>query len=151
MECGRVAPGTPDCSKSSKLCCFTPTHLLSMLILELGMGSLGPCLSCTGVTPALVLCAGLSDILTRLHVLAMNLSHHLAIVCSHWAADRSIYPAGRSQSLHVLWLTELPACPLSWCTCALAALCQAEWNTWCWYSRCASGDLIQAPTSKLTS
>lgn len=80
------------------------SHLLCMLILELSIGALGPCLSCTGVIPAFVLRAALADILTRLCSLAMNLSHLLAIVCSHWAADRSGYSAGRTQSLPVLWL-----------------------------------------------
>lgn len=62
------------------------SHLLCMSILEHSIGALGPCFP-----------AALADILTRLRGLGMTLSHHLAIVCSHWAADRSGYSAGRSQ------------------------------------------------------
>lgn len=80
------------------------SHLLCMLILDLSIGALGSCLSCTGVIPVLVLCAALAHILTRVCGLAMNLSPYLVIVCSHWAAYRSSYSAGRSQSLPVLRL-----------------------------------------------
>lgn len=75
---------TPQLHQKPQILLFhLSSCFLCMLILELSIGTLGSCLSCIWVIPVFVLCAALADILTRLHGLAMNLSYHLAIVCSH--------------------------------------------------------------------